>query len=56
MSEQIRFYVEVRGIKLHFLQYGTSGPQVMLIPGIISPAIAWGFVGERLARNARITI
>jgi N-formylmaleamate deformylase len=56
MSKQNRFYVEVKGVKLHFLQYGASGPQVLLIPGIISPAITWGFVGERLARNARITI
>jgi N-formylmaleamate deformylase len=56
MSKQDRFYVEVKGIKLHFLQYGGSGPQVLLIPGIISPAISWGFVGERLARNVRVTI
>jgi hypothetical protein len=56
MSKQNRFYVEVKDIKLHFLQYGASGPQVLLIPGIIGPAITWGFVCERLARNTRITI
>jgi hypothetical protein len=34
MSQQSRFYVEAKGIKLHFLQYGASGPQVLLLPGI----------------------
>src|SRR5262249_30913622 len=56
MWQQSRFYVEAKGIKLHFLQYGESGPQVLLIPGITSPAITWGFVGGRLGRHARITI
>ena len=56
MSHQSRFYVQSNGIKLHFLQYGASGPQVLLLPGITSPAITWGFVGERLGRHARITI
>jgi N-formylmaleamate deformylase len=56
MSQQSRFYVEAKGIKLHFLQFGVSGPQLLLLPGITSPAITWGFVGERLAHHARITI
>lgn len=56
MSHQSRFYVESNGIKLHFLQYGTSGPPVLLLPGITSPAITWGFVGERLGAYARVTI
>ena len=33
MSHQSRFYVQSNGIKLHFLQYGASGPQVLLLPG-----------------------
>ena len=37
MSHQSRFYVQSNGIKLHFLQYGASGPQVLLLPGITSP-------------------
>src|SRR5262245_9006301 len=53
---QSRFYVEVKGIKLHFIEYGTSGPRLLLIPGITSPAITWAFVGERLAHFARVTI
>ena len=56
MGQQSRFYVEAKGIKLHFLQYGASRPQVLLIPGITSPAITWGSVGDRLGRHARITI
>lgn len=56
MSHQSRFYVESNGIKLHILQYGASGPQVLLLAGITSPAITWGFVGERLGGQARVTI
>lgn len=56
MSQQSRFYVEAKGIKLHFIEYGTSGPKVLLLPGITSPAITWGFVGERIGRFARVTI
>jgi pimeloyl-ACP methyl ester carboxylesterase len=56
MSHQSRFYVQSNGIKLRFLQYGASGPRVLLLPGITSPAITWGFVGERLDRHARVTI
>jgi N-formylmaleamate deformylase len=56
MSQQSRFYVEAKGIKLHFLQYGAVGPQVLLLPGITSPAITWGIVGEQLGGQARVTI
>ena len=56
MSQQSRFYVEVKGIKLHFIQHGASGPKLLLIPGITSPAITWGFVGDQLGRFAQVTI
>jgi N-formylmaleamate deformylase len=56
MAYQDRFYAEVRGIRLHFLQYGMTGPQVLLLPGITSPAITWGFVAERIAAHARVTV
>ncbi|WP_186074348.1 alpha/beta fold hydrolase [Burkholderia gladioli] len=44
--------VHANGIRQHYLRYGgASGeraarPAVILIPGITSPAITWGFVGE----------
>lgn len=47
-------HVSANGIRQHFLRYGgRAGPRahrdaVIVIPGITSPAITWGFVGERL--------
>ncbi|MDR3098275.1 MAG: alpha/beta hydrolase [Paraburkholderia sp.] len=44
--------VHANGIRQHYLRYGgASGeraarPAVIMIPGITSPAITWGFVGE----------
>jgi N-formylmaleamate deformylase len=56
MSRQDRFYIEVNGVKLHVLQYGSAGPDLLLLPGITSPAITWGFVAERLAAVARVVV
>jgi len=56
MPQQSRFYAEAKGIRLHFIQYGDAGPKLLLIPGITSPAITWGFVGEQLGRFAQVTI
>lgn len=39
------------GIRQHYLRYGGCGPQIILIPGITSPAITWGFVAERLSEE-----
>jgi N-formylmaleamate deformylase len=49
--------VAANGIRQHYLRYG--GPDgahrertaIILIPGITSPAITWGFVGEVLGRK-----
>jgi N-formylmaleamate deformylase len=43
--------VEANGIRQHFLRYGGSGLPVVLLPGITSPAITWGFVAERLGQQ-----
>ncbi|CAI1581762.1 Tropinesterase [Serratia grimesii] len=43
--------VQANGIRQHYLRYGGQGPVVILIPGITSPAITWGFVAERLAER-----
>jgi N-formylmaleamate deformylase len=56
MSDQKRFYVTWKGIKLHVLEFGSSGPNVLLIPGITSPAITWAFVARRLAEKARVIV
>ncbi|PTN52966.1 alpha/beta hydrolase, partial [Achromobacter xylosoxidans] len=49
--------VHANGIRQHYLRYG--GPEgeraerlaVIIIPGITSPAVTWGFVAERLGRQ-----
>ncbi|EKS70536.1 MULTISPECIES: alpha/beta hydrolase [Caballeronia] len=46
--------INANGIRQHYLRYG--GPQathdaIVLIPGITSPAITWGFVAETLGRH-----
>lgn len=43
------FNVNANGIRQHLLHYAGDGPDMLLIPGITSPAITWGFVAERLA-------
>ncbi len=50
-------HVHANGIRQHYLRYGGSDgvrarrDPVILIPGITSPAVTWGFVGERLGRQ-----
>ena len=45
--------VHANGIRQHYLRYGGTGDgrdgrdAVIIVPGITSPAITWGFVGER---------
>ncbi|MBD1551341.1 alpha/beta fold hydrolase [Pseudomonas typographi] len=43
--------VNANGIRQHYLRYGGRGPVLLLIPGITSPAITWGFVAERLGER-----
>ena len=44
--------VQANGIRQHYLRYGGQDngrkPVLLLIPGITSPAITWGFVAEPL--------
>ena len=45
--------VHANGIRQHYLRYGgaaltdTGRDAVIIVPGITSPAVTWGFVGER---------
>jgi N-formylmaleamate deformylase len=46
--------VRANGIRQHYLRYGGARPQrdpVIILPGITSPAITWGFVGERFGQE-----
>ena len=47
-------HVRANGIRQHYLRYGIEGKAqdaLVLVPGIVSPAAVWGFVGERLGRT-----
>jgi len=48
-------HVRANGIRQHYLRYGGAdkrgGPPIILVPGITSPAITWGFVAETLGRH-----
>ncbi|MFT8675011.1 MAG: alpha/beta hydrolase [Acetobacter sp.] len=41
--------INANGIRQHYLRYGGNGTPLVLVPGITSPAITWGFVAEGLA-------
>ncbi|MGE4482245.1 alpha/beta fold hydrolase [Acidocella sp.] len=43
--------IQANGIRQHYLRYGGKGQPLLLIPGITSPAITWGFVAEALAER-----
>ncbi len=48
--------VAANGIRQHYLRYGGQAvagrhDPVIIVPGITSPAITWGFVGERFGRH-----
>jgi N-formylmaleamate deformylase len=43
--------VHANGIRQHYLRFGGEGRKLLLVPGITSPAITWGFVAERLGRH-----
>ncbi|WP_375788537.1 alpha/beta fold hydrolase [Bradyrhizobium sp. Pha-3] len=46
--------VQANGVRLHYLLYGQARAgrdPVIILPGITSPAVTWGFVGERFGRE-----
>ncbi|MBN9427553.1 MAG: alpha/beta hydrolase [Burkholderiales bacterium] len=60
MSDSTFLYganVQANGIRQHYLRYGGSDgaragrDAIVLIPGITSPAVTWGFVAERFGRH-----
>lgn len=42
------YNVHANGIRQHLVHHAGIGPSLLLIPGITSPAVTWGFVAERL--------
>ncbi len=46
--------IRANGIRQHYLRYGrhrSDRDAVIVLPGITSPAITWGFVGERFGEH-----
>lgn len=49
--------IAANGIRQHYLRYGGAAgdragrPAVIIIPGITSPAVTWGFVGEKFGEK-----
>ena len=49
--------VHANGIRQHYLRYGGNEGEragrdaVVIVPGITSPAITWGFVAERFGQH-----
>jgi N-formylmaleamate deformylase len=43
--------IRANDIRQHYLRYGGKGAPLIIVPGIVSPAIMWGFVGQRLGKT-----
>jgi N-formylmaleamate deformylase len=41
-------------LRHHYLEYGSDGPALVVVPGITSPAITWEFISERLASDFHV--
>ena len=52
------YNVRANGIRQHLVRWvGPEGaPQLLLIPGITSPAVTWAFVAERLAERFEVHV
>lgn len=49
MSVAIGGHVRANGIRQHYLHFPGHGRPVVIVPGIVSPAMLWAHVGEFLA-------
>uniref|UniRef100_UPI0039EF89B6 alpha/beta fold hydrolase n=1 Tax=Bordetella sputigena TaxID=1416810 RepID=UPI0039EF89B6 len=49
MIQGIGAHIRANGIRQHYLHFAGDGPAVVIVPGIVSPAILWSHVGAWLA-------
>lgn len=47
------FHIRSNGIRQHFLRCGSRGPRVVLVPGIVTPAVLWAHVAQWLGEQAQ---
>lgn len=52
----IGYNVQANGIRQHLIRHSGSGPDLLIVPGITSPAITWGFVAERLTQHYNVHV
>jgi N-formylmaleamate deformylase len=45
------YNLHANGIRQHLIHFEGKGPKMLVVPGITSPAITWGFIAERLAED-----
>lgn len=51
------YNVHANGIRHHLVRHGERGmPQMLLVPGITSPAVTWDFVANRLAETHEVHV
>jgi N-formylmaleamate deformylase len=50
------YNLHANGIRHHLLHFPGNGPGMIIVPGITSPAVTWGFVAERLLGRFDVTI
>ncbi|MFC3100569.1 alpha/beta hydrolase [Altererythrobacter lauratis] len=50
------YNVRANGIRQHLIHFQGPGPQLLIIPGITSPAITWGFIAERLSETFNVHV
>ena len=50
------YNLHANGIRHHLLHFQGDGPDLLLIPGITSPAVTWDFVAERLIDNFNVHV
>ncbi len=50
------YNLHANGIRHHLLHFEGDGPDLLLIPGITSPAVTWDFVAERLVNQFNVHV
>lgn len=50
------YNVHANSIRHHLIQHGEGGPQMLLIPGITSPAVTWDFVAKPLSAHFEVHV
>jgi N-formylmaleamate deformylase len=49
-------YTITNGLRIHYLEYGQGEVDIIIVPGITSPAITWEFVAEELAKDYHVYV